>query len=93
LGHNPAYGRALLQQINIESGIGQIQGRLHPCNPTAYNQYGSPHIIRHRMDSSNKHELELGIRMLDSYLNKSHIVNSFFQKGPQVLERLKEGKE
>ena len=37
LGHDPADGRLLFHQMDIETGVSQVQGRLHPGDPGAYH--------------------------------------------------------
>jgi len=57
LGHDPAYGRAFLQEVHIISGIGQIESGLHPCNPAAYDQYRTIHLARHRLTPYNNDKI------------------------------------
>jgi hypothetical protein len=45
LGHCPAYGGRRFQEIYVIAGIGQIKGRLHPCDTTSHNQYGPDQLI------------------------------------------------
>jgi hypothetical protein len=47
LSHAPAYGRAFFQEIDVISRISQVERGLHPCDPAAYHQYGSPYVIWH----------------------------------------------
>jgi len=45
LGHNSSDGRTFFQKVDIITGIGQIQGGLHPGDPASYDQYRSPDFV------------------------------------------------
>jgi hypothetical protein len=47
LRHHPTDGACLLYQINIETGIREIKGRLHTGDSTTYNHYRADLFLRH----------------------------------------------
>jgi hypothetical protein len=47
LGHDAANGRRLLEEVNIITGIGQIEGRLHPGYTSADDKNRAFHLVRH----------------------------------------------
>jgi hypothetical protein len=50
LGHNPTDGGGSLNEIYVKAGVGQIQGALHPRNPSAEHQHRSNHgFIHHHL--------------------------------------------
>jgi hypothetical protein len=50
LGHDPANGGRSLNEIYVKAGVSQIQGALHPGNPSADHQHRSNHgFIHHHL--------------------------------------------
>jgi hypothetical protein len=47
LGHDPANGRGFLKQVDVVSGIGQVQRGLHAGDTAADDQHGAGDIISH----------------------------------------------
>ena len=59
LRHHAADGRLPLQQIRLESGVGQIQGRLHASDPGTDDEYRTDLVV---CCSSVEHDLLPGAR-------------------------------
>jgi len=47
LGHHPADGAGLFNEVDIKTGIGQIQSGLHSGDAAADHHYGTCFFIRH----------------------------------------------